>query len=59
MAETMRAQRFHADTKTIAVEDVPIPEPGPGEVLVKVEFCGICHSDLSLIDGTFPALLPE
>lgn len=59
MAETMRAQRFHADTNSIAVEYVPIPEPGPGEVLVKVEFCGICHSDLSLIDGTFPALLPE
>lgn len=59
MTGTMRAQRFHADTKTIAVEDVPIPKPGPGEVLVKVEFCGICHSDLSLIDGTFPALLPE
>ncbi|MGF7122298.1 D-arabinose 1-dehydrogenase-like Zn-dependent alcohol dehydrogenase [Rhodococcus sp. BE178] len=40
------------------VEDVPIPEPGPGEVLVKVAFCGICHSDLSLLDGTFPAMLP-
>ena len=58
MADTMRAQRFYADTRTIAVEDVPIPEPGPGEVLVKVAFCGICHSDLSLINGTFPAQLP-
>jgi len=58
MADTMRAQRFYADTKKIAVEDVPIPEPGPGEVLVKVAFCGICHSDLSLINGTFPAMLP-
>jgi threonine dehydrogenase-like Zn-dependent dehydrogenase len=55
---TMRAERFYADTKTIALEDVPIPEPGPGEVLVKVAFCGICHSDLSLINGTFPAQLP-
>lgn len=55
---TMRAQRFYADTKTFAVEDVPIPEPGPGEVLVKVAFCGICHSDLSLINGTFPAQVP-
>jgi D-arabinose 1-dehydrogenase-like Zn-dependent alcohol dehydrogenase len=54
----MRAQRFYADTKTIAVEDVPIPRPGPGEVLVKVAFCGICHSDLSLINGTFPSQLP-
>jgi D-arabinose 1-dehydrogenase-like Zn-dependent alcohol dehydrogenase len=58
MADTMRAQRFYADSKTIAVEDVPVPEPGPGEVLVKVAFCGICHSDLSLINGTFPAQLP-
>src|SRR3979411_2333100 len=58
MANTMRAQRFYAESKTIAVEDVPIPELGPGEVLVKVAFCGICHSDLSLINGTFPAQLP-
>ena len=58
MVDTMRAQRFYADSKTIAVEDVPIPEPGPGEVLVKVAFCGICHSDLSLINGTFPAMRP-
>jgi D-arabinose 1-dehydrogenase-like Zn-dependent alcohol dehydrogenase len=55
---TMRAQRFYADTRTVAVEDVPIPEPGPGEVLVRVAFCGICHSDLSQINGTFPAQLP-
>jgi D-arabinose 1-dehydrogenase-like Zn-dependent alcohol dehydrogenase len=58
MADTMRAERFYADTKTVAVESVPIPEPGPGEVLVKVAFCGICHSDLSLINGTFPAQRP-
>jgi len=53
MAATMRAQRFYKATRQWAVEDVPIPEPGPGEVLVKVEYCGICHSDLSLIDGVF------
>jgi D-arabinose 1-dehydrogenase-like Zn-dependent alcohol dehydrogenase len=58
MAATMRAERFYADTKKVALEDVPIPEPGPGEVLVKVAFCGICHSDLSLINGTFPAQTP-
>jgi threonine dehydrogenase-like Zn-dependent dehydrogenase len=49
----MRAQRFYKATREWAVEDVPIPEPGPGEVLVKVAYCGICHSDLSLIDGIF------
>src|SRR3954470_11817893 len=53
MAGTMRAQRFRKATREWAVEDVPIPEPGPGEVLIKVAYCGICHSDLSLIDGVF------
>jgi len=55
MADTMRAQRFRKATREWAVEDVPVPEPGPGEVLVKVAYCGICHSDLSLIDGVFIA----
>jgi len=54
----MRAQRFYADTKSVVLEDLPVPEPGPGEVLVEVAFCGICHSDLSLINGTFPAQRP-
>jgi threonine dehydrogenase-like Zn-dependent dehydrogenase len=58
MVSTMRAERFYADTKTPAVEDIPIPEPGPGEMLVKVAYCGICHSDLSLINGTFPPQRP-
>src|SRR5262245_24105063 len=58
MGSTMRAERFYADTKRVVLEDVPIPEPGPGEVLVKVAYCGICHSDLSLINGTFPAQKP-
>jgi D-arabinose 1-dehydrogenase-like Zn-dependent alcohol dehydrogenase len=53
MAGTMRAQRFYKATREWQVEDVPVPEPGPGEVLVKVAYCGICHSDLSLIDGVF------
>jgi D-arabinose 1-dehydrogenase-like Zn-dependent alcohol dehydrogenase len=58
MVDTMRAERFYADSKTIVVDDIPIPQPGPGEVLVKVAFCGICHSDLSLINGTFPPQRP-
>lgn len=58
MTGTMRAQRFYADTGVVTVEDIAIPSPGPGEVLVKIAFCGICHSDLSLINGTFPAQRP-
>jgi L-iditol 2-dehydrogenase len=33
----------------MAVEDVPDPEPGPGEVLMKVRYCGICGSDVHLL----------
>lgn len=58
MTETMLAERFHAADRSITLEDIPIPHPGPGEVLVKVAYCGICHSDLSLISGAFPAALP-
>src|SRR5262245_66361122 len=34
----------------------PIREPGPGQVRVKVEACGICHSDLLVKDGLWPGL---
>lgn len=36
------------------VDDLTIAEPGPGEVLVRVTHCGVCHSDLSNVNGTFP-----
>ncbi|MDU1418397.1 MAG: alcohol dehydrogenase catalytic domain-containing protein, partial [Cutibacterium avidum] len=58
MTETMLAERFHAADRSITLEDIPIPHPGPGEVLIKVAYCGICHSDLSLISGAFPAQRP-
>lgn len=54
----MLAERFHADGRRVEVEEVPIPEPGPGQVRIKVAYCGICHSDLSLIHGAFPHELP-
>ena len=41
--------------------DIPVPEPGPGEVLVKVGGAGACHSDLHLVEwpeGTFAFELP-
>ena len=33
-----------------------VPEPGPGEVRINVEACGICHSDAFVKEGTFPGL---
>lgn len=58
MTRTMLAERFYADERRITLEELPIPVPGPGQVRIKVAYCGICHSDLSLIDGNFPARIP-
>lgn len=39
-------------------DDLSIREPKAGELLVRVRYCGLCHSDLSLADGVFPCPLP-
>jgi Zn-dependent alcohol dehydrogenase len=39
-------------------DDVRIADPGPGQVRVRVAYCGVCHSDLSIVDGAFPSPLP-
>src|SRR4051812_46700263 len=53
----MRAAVFDSASRRLAVEDVPVPEPGPDEVLVRVAACGICLSDVHLLDGTLPTPL--
>jgi 2-desacetyl-2-hydroxyethyl bacteriochlorophyllide A dehydrogenase len=58
MTETMRAARFTGSDRSLRIEDVPVPKPGPLEVVVKVEACGICLSDVHLIDGGIPAVIP-
>jgi Zn-dependent alcohol dehydrogenase len=51
----MRAAVLEASEKPLAiVDDVDIEEPRVGEVRVRVSHCGVCHSDLSLANGTFP-----
>ncbi|MFF3453930.1 zinc-binding dehydrogenase [Streptomyces sp. NPDC002730] len=55
---TMRAARFDPATGELTVQDVPVPRPAPGQALVKVAACGICHSDLSLLNGVFRTALP-
>jgi L-iditol 2-dehydrogenase len=42
----------------IRVIDRPVPQPGPGEVLVQVAMCGTCGTDLKIYDGHFPLTLP-
>jgi 2-desacetyl-2-hydroxyethyl bacteriochlorophyllide A dehydrogenase len=40
------------------VDDVDVDDPRAGEVLVRVSHCGVCHSDLSVVDGTYPTAAP-
>ena len=55
----MKAARFNADSKSLFLADVATPEPGPLEVLVRIEACGICLSDVHLVDGSIPPVTPE
>jgi len=50
----MKAAVLQEFKKPLAIIDVPRPEPGPGEVLIAVEACGVCHSDLHVADGDWP-----
>jgi propanol-preferring alcohol dehydrogenase len=47
----MRAMRVHAPGKPLALDDVPVPQPAAGEVLVRVLACGVCRTDLHVADG--------
>jgi len=50
----MKAAVVHAFGEPLHIEEVPIPMPGPGEVLVQVRATGVCHTDLHAADGDWP-----
>ena len=54
MAKTMKAAVVHEFKKPLAIEEVPVPEVGPGQILVKIEASGVCHTDLHAADGDWP-----
>src|SRR5688572_13485112 len=54
----MGKPRPYAQSLPLVVEDLDLDGPGPGEVLVEVAAAGLCHSDLSTINGSRPRPLP-
>jgi propanol-preferring alcohol dehydrogenase len=52
----MKAAVLHEFNQPLIYKEVPRPQPGPGEVLIKVEACGVCHSDLHVADGDWSQL---
>ena len=44
----------YTDSKSLIIEKLELGSPGPGEVLVRIKAAGLCHSDLSVINGNRP-----
>jgi propanol-preferring alcohol dehydrogenase len=51
MKAMVLAQMGDITADPLSLHDLPVPEPGPGEVLVQVNVCGICRTDLHVIEG--------
>ena len=54
----MKAWLLDEPRTPLRLAEVPTPEPGPGQILVKVHGAGICHSDVAYIEGAFPFQVP-
>ncbi len=55
---SMGAKHPYATSKPLSIEEIDLDPPGPNEVLVKIAAAGLCHSDLSVINGDRPRPVP-
>ncbi len=56
--EQIGADRPYADTRPLTISRLDLDEPGPEDVLVRIRAAGLCHSDLSVVDGNRPRPTP-
>lgn len=56
--ESTRTDRPYLITQPISVGELELEGPGPGEILVRIEAAGVCHSDLSVVNGNRPRPVP-
>jgi alcohol dehydrogenase, propanol-preferring len=54
----MLAMVLHEPGQPLVPENRPVPEPGPGQVLIRVKACGVCRTDLHVVDGELPDAKP-
>jgi len=54
MAQRMKAAVVHEFSKPLTIEEMPVPTPGRGEVLIKIVANGVCHTDLHAAQGDWP-----
>ncbi len=57
-ARTMRAMIFQAPGEPLRAAEVPVPQPGPGQLLIRVNACAVCRTDLHLLDGEVEIAAP-
>jgi len=50
----MKAAVLREFKKPLAIEEIGQPQAGPGEILIRIEACGVCHSDVHVADGDWP-----
>ena len=56
--DRMEQPRPYTQTRPVSVETIQLAGPGPGEVLVRITGAGLCHSDLSIVNGNRPRPMP-
>jgi propanol-preferring alcohol dehydrogenase len=49
--QTMRAMILEQTLRPLVLRDQPVPEPGPGQVQLKIAACAVCRTDLHIVDG--------
>ena len=54
MTKTMKAAVVREFGKPLTIEEVAVPQPGPGQIQVKIEASGVCHTDLHAAEGDWP-----
>lgn len=52
--KTMRAMVLEKPGKPLVAVELPVPQPGPNQVLIRVQACGVCRTDLHIFDGELP-----
>ena len=57
--KTMRAAVADGSAQPLHLRELPVPEPGPGQLLVRLAASGVCHTDLSILDGEWQMKRPR
>jgi propanol-preferring alcohol dehydrogenase len=47
----MRAMVFTGESPTLELRELPVPDPAPRQALIRIEACGVCRTDLHVVDG--------